>query len=206
MATKMDIESAFAELEAGKFSFRMIDALKQHVSKLETELESANALHDSAVKELRQREYTIDRLEAELRKVNAKIHALLRANALTDIAVRETRNGAVMLRDYLPVARDQAIALSKKTVALLATVDLKAEFEKAKAHPLTQKALAWLANLDLQAEWNKLQSHPLTEKARRELQPLLVRLKDYLPVAQKQIAALVDKASAYIASLNKKTA
>ena len=243
MATKTEGERALADLEAGKFSFPMVDAIRDHVNKLETELQRVSTLHDGAVNQLRQQEYTILRLEAELRKVNARLYALLKANILTEIALRETKRGAVKFVEFLPVARKHAeegskaalaylstIALretkrgavkfveflpvarkhaeegSKAALAYLSTIDLKAKFETLKAHPLTEKALAWLANFDLPAEWTKLKTHPLTKKALSELQPVLLKAKEYLPVAQKQVSTLVDKATAYIDSLHKKAA
>lgn len=206
MASKMELAAALAELEAGKFSYRMLDAIKDHTSTIEAELERVNALHGIAVRELRQQEYMIGRLEGELRKVNGRVHALVRANALTDIAVRETRRGAVALREQLPVARDRAVALLKQTMNFLSSIDYRAEFEKARAHPLTQKTLTWVANFDAQAEWNKFRTHPTTESARRELQQLLHKAEEYLPIARKQAAALVERVSAFIASMRKKAA
>jgi hypothetical protein len=48
--------------------------------------------------------------------------------------------------------------------------------------------------------------HPLTKKAMSELRLVLLKAKDYLPVVQKRIGALVEKATAYIAELQKKAA
>ncbi|PPD45211.1 MAG: hypothetical protein CTY15_05015 [Methylocystis sp.] len=181
MATKMEIQTALAHLEAGKFSFRMVDAIKDHVATLEGELSGVSALHAGAVKDLANQEYANARLEAELRKVNARMYALMKANALTEIAVRETSRGAVMLRDYASVAGKQSVEFSKKALAYLAKLDVQSEVEKARSHPMTQKAL-------------------------REMQPALVKAKEYLPVVKKQVAATVEKATAYIATLNKKAA
>ncbi|HEY8212571.1 MAG TPA: hypothetical protein VIG36_00340 [Methylocystis sp.] len=224
MATKTEGERALADLAAGKFSFEMIDAIKDHVSALDsellrvsTELQRVSALHERAVNETRQQEYTISRLEADLRKLNARVYALLKANALTEItlrqanafmaiALREAKRGVATFVEYLPVARDYADAGLNSALAYLSTVDVKGKFEKAKAHPATQKALAWLADLDLRAEWTKLKTHPLTTKAVSELQSALLKAKDNLPVVQKRIAALVEKATAYIAELQKKAA
>lgn len=224
MATKTEGERALADLAAGKFSFEMVDAIKDHVSALDSELQRVNtelqrvsALHERAVNEARQQEYTIFRLEADLRKLNARLYALLKANALTEIALRqanafmaialrETKRGAATIVEYLPVVRDYAEAGLKNALAYLATVDVKGNFEKAKAHPATQKALAWLADLDLRAEWTKLKTHPLTQKASSELQPALLKAKDYLPVAKKQVVAAAEKAASYIADLHKKIA
>lgn len=210
MATKTDIELALADLEAGKFSFRMVEAIKDHVGALERDLAQISSAHASAGNTLLQQEYAISRLEADLRKANGRIHALVKANALTELAMRETKKGAAVVRDYAPVARDQAVALTKQAIAFLSSVDYKDGFEKAKSHPLTQKALAALANLDVKAEWAKLAAHPLMQKTLHEAQPLLARTRamaqEYAPIVQKQTAALVDKASAYIATLNKKAA
>lgn len=213
MAAKMDIELALAELEAGKFSFRMIEAIKEHLATLECDLARANGAHESAASAyesaanaLRQREYTILRLEAELRRVNARVHALVKANALTETALRETKRCASVLGDFLVVSRRYAVALVKKAFAWLSSVDYKAEFEKAKSSSLSQEAQAYFAKLDLQAKWKKLMAHPATEKALREFQAALGTARDYSPVVQKQAAALVEKAQAFIANLHKKAA
>jgi arsenate reductase-like glutaredoxin family protein len=235
MATETEGERALADLEAGKFSFEMVDAIKDHVSKLETELLRVSALHESAVNELRQQEYTISRLEAELRKLNARLYTLLKANVLTEIALREGKRGAVKFVEYLPVAQKHAEESSKKALAYLSTVDLKSEFEKLKAHPMTEtalrvierlamkfveflpvarkhaeeglkKALAHLSTVDLKAEFEKLKAHPLTDKTLRESERLLLKARENLPVARKQVAAAAGKATAYIADLHKKIA
>ena len=213
MATKTEGERALADLEAGKFSFPMVDSIRDHVNQLDaelqrvrTELQRVNSLHEGAVNQLRQQEYTILRLEGELCKLNARLYALLKANVLTELALRETKRGAVKFIEFLPVARKHAENGSKAALAYLSTIDFKAKFEAAKAHPLTERTLAWLANLDLGAEWTKLKTHPLTTKALSELQPALLKAKDYLPVVQKRIAAFVEKATAYIAELQKKAA
>ncbi len=206
MSAKTDIELALADLEAGKFSFRMVETIKDYVSTLENDLACAKTEAESAAKTLRQQEFTIARLEMELRKVNARVHALVRANALTEAAIRETKSGAVLLRDAGLIAGEQAVALSKKTVAWLSTVDMRAELEKAKSYPLAQEAQARLAHLDLQAEWKKLQAHPLTEKALKELQVALGKAQENLPAAQKQLAALVEKATAFIQKLSRNAA
>ncbi|MEF3367145.1 hypothetical protein V3H18_11430 [Methylocystis sp. 9N] len=213
MATRTEGARALADLEAGKFSFQMVDAIREHVSRLEMELQRVtaelsrvSALHEGAANQMRQQEYTIFRLEAELRKLNARLYALLKANALTEIALSEAKRGAAMFVEYLPVARKHAEEGSKAALAYLAAIDFKGKLEELKAHPLTEKALAWLANFDPAAEWTKLKTHPLTQKALSELQPVLLKAQEYLPAAQKQVSALVDKATAYIDNLHKKAA
>ena len=213
MAMNTEGERALADLEAGKFSFQMVDSIRDHMNQLDaelqrarTELQRVNSLHEGAVNQLRQQEYTILRLEGELRKLNARLYGLLKANVLTEIALREAKRGAVKFVELLPVARKHAEESAKAALAYLSTIDLKAKVEALKAHPLTEKTLASLANLDLRAEWTKLTTHPLTTKAVSELQSTLLKAKDNLPVVQKRIAALVEKATAYIAELQKKVA
>lgn len=235
MAINTEGKRALADLAAGKFSFEMVDAIKDHVSALETELESVAARQDGAANELRQQAYVISRLEADLRKANASFYALMKANALTEFALRETKRGAVMLAEYLPVAGAHAAEGSKKALAYLSTVDLKAEFENIKGHPTTEKALrqierlaiwvgdylpvarkyaeegskkamAYLATVDLKAGVEKLKALPLTEKALREIERLGLDARAHLPAARKQVAGAVEKASAYISHLHKKVA
>lgn len=224
MSTKPEGERALDDLEAGKFSFEMVDAIRDHMNTLTSELQDVRAelqrvgaLHERAVNQTRQHEYTISRLEAELRKLNARLYDLLKANALTEVALREAnalikiglregKRGAAKFVEYLPVARDYAEAGLKNALAYLSTVDVKGKFEKAKAHPATEKTLAWLAELDLRAEWTKLKAHPLTKKVGSELQPALLKARDYLPVAKKQVIAAAEKAGTYIADLHKKIA
>ncbi|MBM3577006.1 MAG: hypothetical protein FJX40_04930 [Alphaproteobacteria bacterium] len=235
MATKTEGERALADLEAGKFSFDMVDAIRAHVSNLETEIQRVSGMHERAVNQLRQQEYTISRLEAELRKLNANIYALLKANALTEIAVREAKRGAVKFIEFLPVAGQYAEQGSKKALAYLSTVDFKGKFESVKAHPITETALreierlavkvaeylpvarkhaeeglkkahAYLSTVDLKAEFEKLKAQPLTDKTLSESQRLLLKARENLPVVRKQVAAAAEKASAYIADLHKKVA
>jgi len=201
MSAKTDIELALADLEAGKFSFRMVETIKDYVSTLENDLACAKTESESAAKTLRQQEFTIARLEMELRKVNARVHALLRANALTETALREGKHGALALRDLLIVVSQHAVELSKKSLASLSTVDAKG-----KADMLTREAKEGFAKLDLQAEWEKLKAHPLTEKALRELQSAFAKAQENLPAAQKQLAALVEKATAFIQKLSRNAA
>jgi hypothetical protein len=213
MATNTEGERALADLEAGKFSFPMVDSIRDHVNQLDaelqrvrTELQRVNSLHEGAVNQLRQQEFTILRLEGELRKLNARLYALLKANVLTEIALRETKRGAAKFVELLPVARKHAEEGSKAALAYLSTIDLQAKVEAVKTHPLTEKTLAWLATLDLRTEWTKLKTHPLTTKALSELRSAVLKAKDYLPVLQKRIATLVEKATAYISELQKKAA
>lgn len=211
MAMKLEGKRALADLAAGKFSFEMVDAIKDHVGALETELERVttemerfSALHARAVNEARQQEYKIFRLEGELRALNARVYALLKANALTEIAVREAKRGAERFVEYLPVARKHAEEGSKAALAYLATVDFKGKFEALKAHPMTEKALREIERLAIKVgEYLPVARRQAEEGSKKALAYLSTV---GLPAARTQLAAVVEKASAYIADLHKKIA
>jgi len=113
MADEMKIEEALAQLEAGKFSFRMVDAIKIHIEKLENELAVVRSLHASAIDDLRSRDIANWRLEGEVKKLNAKIHALLRANMLTEKAFRAITAAAAKAEEFLLVLRREGAPKAK---------------------------------------------------------------------------------------------
>ncbi len=86
MSNEMQIDVALTHLEAGRFSFRMVDAIKSHIDKLERELAVAQDLHSHAIRDVKRQEYVVWRLEGELKKSNARVYALLKANRLTEAA------------------------------------------------------------------------------------------------------------------------
>lgn len=88
MSNEMQIDLALANLEAGRFSFRTVEAVKSHIEKLERELAVIQDLHGGAIQDLKRREYAVWRLEAELTRSNARVHDLVRANMLTEAACR----------------------------------------------------------------------------------------------------------------------
>src|SRR5512137_246977 len=108
MPTEMKIDAALADLEAGKFSFRMVDAIKNHVQKLECELDVTRSLHASAVRDLKLQEYATWRLEREVTSLNARIEALLRANILTEEAYRMMRPIAIEVGKYFSASLECA--------------------------------------------------------------------------------------------------
>jgi hypothetical protein len=211
MVTKPEGKQALADLAAGKFSFEMVDAIKDHVGAIETELarvttemERVGALHARAVNEALQQEYKIYRLEGELRALNARVYALLKANALTQTALDAAKRGAVSFVEFLSVARYYAEAGSQATLACLASIDFKGKFEALKAHPMTEKA---------QREFERLAAKfvEYLPVARKHAEAASKKALDYLstvslPAAKKQLGAVVEKASAYIADLQKKVA
>lgn len=211
MAMKLEGRRALADLAAGRFSFEMVDAIKDHVGALETELarvrteaERTGAQYERAVNAARQQEYRIFRLEGELRALNARVYALLKANALTQTALNSAKRGAASVIDYLPVARKHAEEGSKAALAYLATVDFKGKFEALKAHPATEKAQREIERLAVKfVEYLPVARKHAEEGSRKALTYLSTT---GLPAAKTQFAAFVEKASVYIADLQKKVA
>jgi hypothetical protein len=108
MASKMEIELALANLEAGKFSFRMVDAIKDRLEKLENEVTLLRGLHGDLMNDLRHQQLANWRLEGETTRLNAKIHSLLRANALTEKAARATASVADRTGESLRLFQERA--------------------------------------------------------------------------------------------------
>ena len=94
MASKMDIELALANLEAGKFSFRMVDAIKEQLEKLESEVTLMREQHIELTNELRLQQIANWRLEGETTRLNDKIHSLVRANVLAEKASHTAASAA----------------------------------------------------------------------------------------------------------------
>jgi hypothetical protein len=179
MSNEMKIDVALANLEAGKFSFKMVDAIKDHVSKLESELEVLRGLQDSAIHDLKKLEYANWRLEGDLTKLNAKVYALLRANMLTERACLESSRLAAKAREAVG-----------EMVRLAGT-----SWEWAKTELNAENRAILL-----------LEAKKATEKARREATPYAIKAGEYLDVVKKWVAATQEKATAYISALNKNAA
>ncbi len=108
MAGKMEIELALTNLEAGKFSFRMVDAIKERLENLENEVTLLRGQHTDAMNELRQQQLATWRLELEATRLNEKIHTLLKANALTEKASHLTAKVASRTGEQLHLLQEQA--------------------------------------------------------------------------------------------------
>jgi hypothetical protein len=187
MADEMEIELALAHLEAGKFSFRMVDAIKNHVDKLENELAATRSQHASAVDDARRFELANWRLEAELTKLNAKIHALLKANALTELAVRTMAALAAKTAEFLEVLKKDGLpkakALAETAIREVTPVVVKASKTAVRElTPIVQKA---------------------AKMAAREMEPVAAKAGEYLQIAKKQAGVSFEKASAYLSNLHK---
>jgi hypothetical protein len=114
MASKMDIALALANLEAGKFSFRMVDAIKEQLEKLESEVTLLREQHVELTNDLRLQQIANWRLEGETTRLNAKIHSLVRANALTEKASHTAASAATHAGESLRLFQEQATPLATR--------------------------------------------------------------------------------------------
>jgi hypothetical protein len=189
MSDKMKIDVALANLEAGKFSFRMVDAIKDHISGVDNELEVVRGLHDSAIRDLKRQELANWRLEGEQRKLNAQVYALLRANLLTEKAYAGMTFVAMKMGAYFEVsAKFAGTALERVT----------ADVKTGKLQSQCVGAAATLREL--------LKEITPTQSTLREMTAYAHKIGEYLAVAKKYVSAQLEKASAYLATLHKTAA
>lgn len=193
MSTEMNIDEALAQLEAGKFSFRMVDALRGHIGRLESELDVVRALHASAIRDVRLQEYANWRLEREVARANAKIHALVRANILTEKAQREIAPRAAALAQY---------GEASMKVCRSALEQAAADYRSGKLQARVAEGFSKLrASLDALAPApetvGEFRAH--AQDALRRLQPLMAQF-------MAQAAAAAEKAAAYLSNLRKTSA
>jgi hypothetical protein len=188
MPGEMKIDAALADLEAGKFSFRMVDAIKNHVQRLESELEVTRSLHASAVRDLKLQEYANWRLERKVTSLNARIQALLSANKLTEEAYRMMRPIAIEVGKYLSASLECAGAGLE-----IATANLKSgkfQSQLVGAFSSLREALRSIAP---------------TEKTFQEIRPYAMKLGESLQVLERHAATTIARATAYLSNLNKTT-
>jgi hypothetical protein len=186
MPGEMKVDAALADLEAGKFSFRMVDAIKSHVDKLERELEVTRCLHASAVRELKLQEYANWRLERELKSLNARIHALLQANILTEEAYRKMRPVSVEIGKYFSASLKFAGAGLEKAMANLKSGEFQTQLvgRSSRLHEL-------------------LRAGAPTEEAFEEIRRYAVKMGGSVEVFIRHAAAGFARASAYLSNLHK---
>lgn len=129
MAKEMEIELALANLEAGKFSIRMVEAIKEHIETLENEVTDLQSLHASALSDLKIQQIANWRLEGEVRKLNGTIYALLKANVATEKTYQAAAFAGEKAVEYFRLARDrgtpEAIRLTNAAVHEMTPVVIK---------------------------------------------------------------------------------
>ncbi len=99
MSKKMKIEDALIHLEAGKFSFRVVDCVKNHIETQGNELEVIRHLHQQAVRDVLLRDYEIFILEKKLKSVNAKLHLSIRTHVILEKSLEASKAGFLKLKE-----------------------------------------------------------------------------------------------------------
>lgn len=188
MSNKVQIDDALAKLEAGKFSFQMVDAIKDHISRMESELQTVRMLHAEAIQDLQHHQYALWRLESEVQKLNAKIHSLVRTNLIVDKAGHAAAVAFARMAEYAEVSKNYAIETGRSVANDLRNGDLLAPLAEAKA-----KAQALHARL-------------LDEKTVAEFEPYVRKAMEGLEVARKRAHLMVERAAAYLSTLHKTAA
>lgn len=186
MSSMMKFDVAMAQLEAGKFSFQMVDAIKDHVARLEAEMEVLRACHADAIWELKRQEYATWRLEAETRKLNDKIHALVRANEITALVRRESAALSVKARAYL--ALSARVARSALDQAIADIQAGKPQAELARAHAALRAFVS---------------AHAPSEQ---EMRDFAKQIEPHLDALRKRLGPSIEKTAAYLSNLKKTAA
>lgn len=188
MSKRVDIDVALAKLEAGKFSFQMVDAINDHISRIERELQTVRAMHAEAVEDLQRHEYQVWRLESEAQKLNAKIHGLIRANLLVEKADRAAAVSFAKVAEYAEIAKNHALETGRSVASDLRNGDLPAPLAEAKA-----KALALWADV-------------YNEKTTAEIATFVRKAMEGFELARKQAQLVAERAAAYLSTLHKTAA
>lgn len=183
MSSQTNIDVALAKLEAGRFSFQMVDAIKDHIARIENELQTTRSLHAEAVEDLQRQEYAVWRLESEVQKLNAKIHGLIRSNLMVERADRAAVVAMAKTAEYAVFSRNYALATARRVADELPSLLAEA---KAKAR-------------DLQAEI-------FNEKTAAEFERYVGKAMETFEAAKKQAHVIVDRAVAYLSTLHKTAA
>jgi len=188
MSNRVQIDVALAQLEAGKFSFQMVDAIKDHISRIESELRTTRALHAEAEDALLRQRGALWRLEREVQRLNARIHDLVRAKFLVEKTERAARVAFARMGEHAGVVTKHALETAQGIAAGLKSGELRAPLAEAKG-----KALA-------------LQARIFDEKTLAEVEPYMRRATESLEAARKHAQLLLDRATAYLSTLHKTAA
>jgi hypothetical protein len=205
MANKMDIEAALAQLEAGKFSFRMIDSIKEHIEKGESELNVIRDMHATAMREIAIKDYAIYRLECELIKTNTRLNNTIRANALVEKSLHALNICGSKLNTYLYELKEQIIyfyekATSPETISMANDyVDAMKKQSIALYEKVTSPETVSMVNNYIDVL--KRQGTTLYEKATCPETASMVN--NYIDAIKKQSISLYEKAKTQVSGLHK---
>jgi hypothetical protein len=188
MSDNVQIDAALAKLEAGKFSFQMVETIKEHIARIENELQTTSRLYAEAGQNLQRQEYAVSRLEGEVRKLNARIHALIKANILSERADRAAAIAIAKMAEYFEISKKYAFETARGVAADLKKGEMPSQLVEAKA-----KADALRAQI-------------FNEKTAAEIEPYVRKAAEGLEIAKKQALVMAERAAAYLSTLHKTAA
>lgn len=183
MSSQIHIDVALAKLEAGRFSFQMVDAIKDHIARIESELQTTRSLHAEAIQDLQRQEYAVWRLESEVQKLNATIHGLLRANLMVEKADRAAVVARTKMVEYAAISKKYALETARR---------------------VADEAPSLLA--DAKARVLTIQAELLNEKTVAGIEPYLRKAVEGYEVSRKRAHLIAERASAYLSTLHKTAA
>ena len=131
MNNSMSIEQALQQIEAGKFSFGMVDAIKTHLEYISSKLVAERSAHKSEIVTAAQK---TSNLEIELLKCRAELDAARRETASLKIEIDDLKRKESHIKDEYDARIMDCISQLKQGV-----VDL---FNDAESHDLAQKKQA----------------------------------------------------------------
>jgi hypothetical protein len=188
MSDNAQIDAALAKLEAGKFSFQMVEAIKAHIAKVENELETTRGLHAAAIQDLQHHQYVAWRLENEVQKLNARIHQLVRANVMAEKADRAAAVALAKMAEYFEVSKKYVIEAARSAAADLKEGRTPEQVVQAKA------------------QLQELYARVFNERTAAEIEPYVKKAAEGLEVARKHALQMAERLTAYLSTLHKTAA
>lgn len=131
MNNSMSIEQALQQIEAGKFSFGMVDTIQNHLEYISSQLVDERSAHKSEIAAAAQK---TSNLEIELLKCRAELDAARRETASLKIEIGDLKRKESQLKDEYDARIMDCIRQLKQGV-----VDL---FNDAESHDLAQEKQA----------------------------------------------------------------
>ena len=131
MNNSMSVEQALQQIEAGKFSFGMVDAIKNHLEYISSQLVDERSAHKSEIADAAKK---TSNLEIEMLKCRAELDAARRETASLKIEIGDLKRKESHLKDEYDARIMDCISQLKQGV-----IDL---FNDAESHDLAQKKQA----------------------------------------------------------------
>jgi hypothetical protein len=131
MNNSMSVEQALQQIEAGKFSFGMVEAIKNHLEYISSQLVDERSAHKSEIADAAKK---TSNLEIEMLKCRAELDAARRETASLKIEIGDLKRKESYLKDEYDARIMDCISQLKQGV-----IDL---FNDAESHDLAQKKQA----------------------------------------------------------------